>query len=35
MKLFLFIGAEEPFRRVSVDEAENARMDFDAANQLY
>lgn len=35
MKLFLSIGAEEPFRRVSVDDAEKAWMDFDAANQLY
>lgn len=35
MKLFLSVGAEEPFRTVSMDEAENAQMDFDAANQLY
>lgn len=35
MKLFLSVGGEEPFRMVSVDEAENAQMDSDAANQLY
>lgn len=34
-KLFLSVGAEEAFRTVSVDEAENVQMECDAANQLY